>query len=142
MRTTSRASWADAPSPSAGALHERLAALGYLSEPAAFDPAALLEHLHSAGEWFLALGVRRLSAEDARRTLELGYPPRSPWFSRMRRQGLPPASLLIRRIEVVLLGALGRLRAAADWGAIAAEHWAEDPPSTPLGRGDCPTFCV
>jgi hypothetical protein len=52
----------------------------------------------------------------------------------MRRQGLPPASLLIRRIEVVLLAALGRLRAAADWGAIAAEHWAEDPPSTPLGR--------
>jgi hypothetical protein len=118
----------------AGALHERLAALGYLPEPAAFDPAALLEHLQSAGEWFLASGVRRLSTEDARRTLELGYPPRSPWFSQMRQQNLPPASLLIRRIEVVLLAALGRLRAAADWGAIAAEYWAADPPSTPLGR--------
>jgi hypothetical protein len=110
----------------AGALHERLAALGYLSEPAAFDPAALLEHLHSAGEWFLAPGVRRLSAEDARRTLELGDPPRSPWFSQTRRQGLPPASLLIRRIEVV---PAGRTRAAARRGRLGSDR------RRVLGRG-------
>jgi hypothetical protein len=118
----------------ADALHERLSTLGYLPEPETFDPAALLEHLHAAGEWFLAPGIRRLDPEDAHRTLELGYPPRSPWFAQMRRQRLPPPTLLLRRTEAVLLFALGQLRAAADWAAIAAEYWAGSSPSTTLGR--------
>jgi hypothetical protein len=118
----------------ADALHAGLSALGYLPEPAKFDGADLLEHLYTAGEWLLAPGVRRLSPEDARRTLELGYPPRSPWLSQMRRQRLPAATLVLRRMEAVLLRTLGQLGAAADWGAIAAEYWAGSPPSTALGR--------
>jgi hypothetical protein len=78
--------------------------------------------------------VRRLSAEDVRRTLELGYPLRSPWLSQMRRQRPAVATLVLRRIEAVLLCTLRRLGAAADWGAIAAEYWAGSPPSTALGR--------
>jgi hypothetical protein len=118
----------------ADALHAGLSALGYLPEPAEFDSADLLEHLYTASAWLLAPGVRRLSAEDASRTLELGYPPRSPWFSQMRRQRPPTATLVLRRMEAVLLCTLGRLGAAADWGAIAAEYWADSPPSTALGR--------
>ncbi|MCW3063001.1 MAG: AarF/ABC1/UbiB kinase family protein [Solirubrobacterales bacterium] len=118
----------------ADALHAGLSALGYLPEPERFDRTALLEHLHTAGEWFLAPGVRRLDSEDVRRTLELGYPPRSPWFSQMRRQRLPPPTLLLRRMEAVVLATLGQLRAAADWGTISAEYWAGSSPSTPLGR--------
>jgi hypothetical protein len=118
----------------ADALHAALSALGYLPEPAEFVAADLLEHLYTAGEWLLAPGVRRLSAEDVRRTLELGYPPRSPWFSQMRRQRPPAATLVLRRMEAVLLRTLGQLDAAADWGAIAAEYWAGSPPSTALGR--------
>jgi predicted unusual protein kinase regulating ubiquinone biosynthesis (AarF/ABC1/UbiB family) len=118
------------------ALHDSMAGLGYLPEPEAFDPAALLRHLETAGEWFLASGFRRLGPEDVQRTLELGYPPRSPWFSQMRRQRMPPPTLLLRRMEAVLLTTLGELGAGADWGAIAAEHWAGDPPSTALGRED------
>ena len=118
----------------ADALHAGLSALGYLPEPAQFDGADLLEQLYTAGEWLLAPGVRRLSAEDVRRTLELGYPPRSPWFSQMRRQRPAAATLVLRRMEAVLLRTLGQLGAAADWGAIAAEYWAGTPPSTLLGR--------
>lgn len=116
------------------ALHDRLSALGYLPEPAAFDRAALLEHLHTAGAWLFSGGARRLNREDVRRTMDLGYPPRSPWFSQMRRQRLPPATLLLRRMEAVLMSTLGELRAAADWASIAAEYWAGHPPSTALGR--------
>jgi ABC1 atypical kinase-like domain len=118
----------------ADALHAGLSALGYLPEPERFDRSALLEHLHTAGEWFVAPGVRRLDPEDVRRTLELGYPPRSPWFSQMRRQRLPPSTLLLRRMEAVVLATLGQLRAAADWGTISAEYWAGSSPSTALGR--------
>jgi predicted unusual protein kinase regulating ubiquinone biosynthesis (AarF/ABC1/UbiB family) len=119
-----------------GALQDGLAALGYLPESEAFDAAALLEHLQTAGGWFLVPGVRRLDSDYARRTLELGYPPRSPWFPQMRRQRMPAPTLLLRRMEVVVLSALGELRAAADWGAIAAEHWRAQSPSTALGRED------
>jgi predicted unusual protein kinase regulating ubiquinone biosynthesis (AarF/ABC1/UbiB family) len=117
-------------------VHDGLETLGYLPEPEAFDPEALLEYLAAAGEWMLARGSRRLDRDDVGRTLQLGYPPRSPWFALMRRLRLPPPTLLLRRMEVQVLSVLGELGAGADWGAIAAEHYAAEPASTELGRED------
>ena len=70
-------------------VHDGLARLSYLPDPHAVDPDALLEHLAAAGEWLLAPGFRRLGPEDVDRTVELGYPPRSPWFAQMRRLSIP-----------------------------------------------------
>jgi predicted unusual protein kinase regulating ubiquinone biosynthesis (AarF/ABC1/UbiB family) len=120
----------------AQAVHDGLSALGYLPEPEAFDPAALLEHLATAGEWMLAPGFRRLDPGYVARILELGYPPRSPWFAQMRRMSVAPPTLLLRRMELQVLSVLGELRAGADWGAIAAEHHTPGPASTALGRED------
>ena len=39
-----------------------------------------------------------------------------------------------------MLSLLGELRAAGDWAMIAAEHWAGQPPHTPLGREDAVFF--
>ena len=122
------------------AVHNALAQLGYLTKAAYCDPVALLEHLATAGEWFLAPGFRRIDPDYVRRTVELGYPPRSPWFSVMRRLTMPPPTLLLRRMEVQMLSLLGQLCAGGDWAAIAAEHWAQLPPSTPLGREDTAFF--
>ncbi|HUA46904.1 MAG TPA: AarF/ABC1/UbiB kinase family protein [Solirubrobacteraceae bacterium] len=122
------------------AVHDALGRLGYLVKSESYDPAGLLEHLATAGEWFLGQGFRRIDPVYVRRTLELGYPPRSPWLSVMRRLTLPPRTLLLRRMEVQMLSLLGELRAGGDWAAIAAEHWAEKPPSTPLGREDTAFF--
>ena len=114
--------------------------LGYLAEAQSYDPAALLEHLATAGEWLLAKGFRRIDPGYVRRTLEAGYPPRSPWISVLRRMTFPPRTLLLRRMEVQMLSLLGELRAGGDWAAIAAEHWADQPRSTPLGREDAAFF--
>jgi hypothetical protein len=38
-------------------------------------------------------------------------------------------------MELQMLSLLGELRAGGDWAAIAAEHWANQPPSTLLGPG-------
>ena len=105
------------------AVHGALARLGYLGEADSYDPSALLEHLATAGEWFLAQGFRRIDPDYVRRTLEIGYPPRSPWFSVMRRMMLAPPTLLLRRIEVQMLSLLGELHAGGDWSAVAAEYW-------------------
>ncbi len=114
-------------------VHDGLSSLGYLPEPESFDRDALLEHLATAGEWRLAPGVRRIEPEDVSHTLELGYPPRSPYFALMRRLSMPPATLLLRRMEVQVLMLLGDFRAEADWGAITAEHHSGKPVSTALG---------
>jgi hypothetical protein len=117
-------------------VHDGLSRLSYLPDPDAVDPDALLEHLAAAGEWLLAPGFRRLGPEDVDRTVELGYPPRSPWFGQMRRMSLPAPALLLRRMELQVLSVLGDLRAGADWGALAAEHHAAATVSTALGRED------
>jgi predicted unusual protein kinase regulating ubiquinone biosynthesis (AarF/ABC1/UbiB family) len=122
------------------AVHAALEHLGYLANTQSSDPAALLEHLATAGEWLLTKGFRRIDPGYVGRTLELGYPPRSPWISVLRHLTLPPRTLLLRRMEVQMLSLLGDLRAGGDWPAIAAEHWAHQPPSTPLGREDAAFF--
>jgi predicted unusual protein kinase regulating ubiquinone biosynthesis (AarF/ABC1/UbiB family) len=117
-------------------VHDGLARLGYLPEPDAVEPEALLEHLAAAGAWLLAPGFRRLGPDDVDRVVALGYPPRSPWFAQMRLLSVPAPTLLLRRMELQLLSVLGDLRAGADWGALAAEHHAGATPSTALGRED------
>jgi len=114
--------------------HRSMAQLGYLPEPDGFDPERILGQLATAGEWYFTPGQRRLDPEYVRRLVELGTTPRSPYFDQMRRQTLPPAALLMRRMEGLLLAALGELRASADWGVLAREYYAGRPTSTPLGR--------
>ncbi len=121
-------------------VHDGLSRLSYLPDPGTVDPDALLEHLAPAGEWLLAPGFRRLGPVDVDRTVELGYPPRSPWFAQMRRLSMPAPTLLLRRMELQVLSVLAHLRAGADWGALAAEHHAAEPPSTGLGREDAAFF--
>jgi hypothetical protein len=122
------------------AVHHALGHLGYLVEDQSYDSAALLEWLATAAEWLLAEGSRRIDPAYVHRTFESGYPPHSPWFSTLRRLTFPPPTLLLRRMEIQMLSLLGDLRAAGDWATIAAEHWADQPPQTPLGREDAAFF--
>ena len=117
-------------------VHDGLSSLGYLPDPAAFDPDALLTHLATAGGWMIAPGFRRIDPGYVSRTLALGYPPRSPHFAAMRRMNMPPATLLLRRMELQVLALLGESRSGADWGVIADEYRTGGGPSTPLGRED------
>jgi predicted unusual protein kinase regulating ubiquinone biosynthesis (AarF/ABC1/UbiB family) len=117
-------------------VHDGLSSLGYLPDPGAFDPGALLEHLGTAGEWMIAPGFRRIDAEYAGRIFEAGYPPHSPHFASMRRMRLPPPTLLLRRMELQVLALLGALNAGGDWGAIAAEYDSNHAASTALGQED------
>ena len=117
-------------------VHDGLASLGYLPKPGSVDRDALLEHLATGGEWMLARGFRRIDPAYVAHILELGYPPRSPYFRLMRRMTIPPATLLLRRMEIQLLSLLGEFHAGADWGAIAAEHHSGTPASTDVGRAE------
>jgi len=120
----------------AAEVHATMTALGYLPDPASFDADRLFDQIATAGAWFFVPGFRRLDPEYVRHTMELSGSPRSPYFEEMRRQTLPPQALLLRRMEGLLFSVLGELRAGADWGLLAREYIAGDPPHTPLGERD------
>jgi predicted unusual protein kinase regulating ubiquinone biosynthesis (AarF/ABC1/UbiB family) len=114
-------------------VHRRMGELGYLPDPDAFKADRILDQLRTAGEWYFTTGFRRLDPEYVRNAMELSSSPRSPFFDEMRRQTIPPQALLLRRMEGLLFGVLGELRAGADWGTLALEYIADEPPSTELG---------
>jgi predicted unusual protein kinase regulating ubiquinone biosynthesis (AarF/ABC1/UbiB family) len=118
----------------ADTVHDWMGRLGYLPDPDDFHPERVLEQLATAGEWYFTTGFRRLDPEYVRSSMEISSSPRSPFFDEMRRQTIPPQALLLRRMEGLLFGVLGELRAGADWGRLALEYIADEPPSTELGR--------
>ena len=120
----------------AAEVHRHLAELGYLPDPDAFDPDRVLGQLASAGEWYFNRGFRRLDPEYVRASMEQSGSPASEYFEEMRRQTIPPQALLLRRMEGLLFSVLGELRAGADWGTLALEYIADEPPSTELGRAE------
>ncbi len=118
----------------AEAVHGLMAELGYLPDPDRFDAEALLDQVHTGARWLFEPGFRRLDPEYARELIEMGGSPRSPHYEAMKRQTMPPASLLMRRQEGLVFVTLAELRAGADWARIAREYLAGEPPSTELGR--------
>jgi predicted unusual protein kinase regulating ubiquinone biosynthesis (AarF/ABC1/UbiB family) len=118
----------------AACVHELMSELGYLPDPDEFDPDELLDQVFMGARWLFEPGFRRLDPDYARELIELGGSPRSPHYEAMKRQTLPPASLLMRRQEGLVFITLADLRAGADWARIAAEYMAGESPSTELGR--------
>ena len=121
----------------ADAVHASLSALGYLPDPASFDPEALLEQVSAMGAWYLEPGERRFTPAYVAELIDSTSGPRSPWFEQMRLQTIPPQALLLRRMEGLVFATLGEVRAAADWNAIAREFYLDAPPTTRArgGRG-------
>jgi len=120
----------------AATVHELMSRLGYLPDPAGFEPEALLGQLASAGEWYFKPEYLRLSPRYVADAIELSSSPKSPYFDLMRRETLPPQALLIRRMEGLVFSTLGELRAGADWSALGREFFAGGEPSTSLGEQD------
>jgi predicted unusual protein kinase regulating ubiquinone biosynthesis (AarF/ABC1/UbiB family) len=117
-------------------VHALLSELGYLPEPDTFDPGELLEQLAAMGAWWLEPGERRLTPKYVADLIDSTTGPRSPYFGLLRRQSLPPQTLLLRRMEGLVLSTLGEVRASADWHAISREYWAGGAPATPLGAAE------
>jgi predicted unusual protein kinase regulating ubiquinone biosynthesis (AarF/ABC1/UbiB family) len=118
------------------ALAEALVASGYVT-PAGedgLDAELALALTRSAIRWYAIPGEHRLSPERRGRRRD---PERE---AAVREQAgrftLPPETMLIRRMHALVAIVLSRLRASADWGAIAAEYLHGEPPATALGHAE------
>jgi predicted unusual protein kinase regulating ubiquinone biosynthesis (AarF/ABC1/UbiB family) len=117
-------------------VHDLMSELGYLPDPAEFDPDALLDQVRGGTEWLFVRGFRRLDPDYAHEMIEMTSSPRSPHYDAMKRQTLPAASLLMRRQEGLVFITLADLRAGADWARIMAEYLSDEPPSTEIGEAE------
>ena len=120
-------------------LHRRLGAMGF------FDPAdgqvtpdAVFDHFHDVTAWYVEDREVTITRELVARVLIDFGDPRSRHWRLMRRETMPPQSMLARRMEALTLGVLGQLEATANWHLIAREWLFDDPPSTELGELERP----
>ena len=80
--------------------------------------------------------VATLTAEYASATARRFVTMQGPFRDIMKWTNLPPAFVVLQRINLGLYAILGRLRATANWRLIAEELWpmTDGAPSTELGR--------
>jgi predicted unusual protein kinase regulating ubiquinone biosynthesis (AarF/ABC1/UbiB family) len=118
----------------AGEVHRVLAAGGFLPEPERVDAQNAFDYVSEAFGWFTTDADIDLTPEMATEAVFQTIDPRSSHFARARHQELPPEHLFVRRMEVMVLAALGHLRATNNWHRIAREWMYGDAPVTELGR--------
>ncbi len=118
----------------AAELHRRLAAMGFF-DPAdeQVTPEAVFDHFHDVTAWYGEDREVTITREVVAQTLIDFGDPRSRHWQLMRRETMPPQSMLARRMEALTLGVLGQLGATANWHRIAREWLFGDAPSTELG---------
>ena len=117
----------------AKALAAALAAGGYVRDA---DGELALKMIRPAIRWYATPGVRALADERRRERDPIDAESEAAFREQAGRFTLPPETMLIRRMHALVAIVLTRLRASADWGAIAAEYLHGEPPATPLGEAE------
>jgi hypothetical protein len=103
-----------------------------LSDEQVAEYASLFWHLVARDEPFT------VTAEYATTFTRRFLFDRESYGDVLRWTTVPPAYVILQRINVGLVALLGRLNATANWRRIAEELWpfTDGPPSTPLGEAE------
>jgi predicted unusual protein kinase regulating ubiquinone biosynthesis (AarF/ABC1/UbiB family) len=116
-------------------LHAQLAAMGFFDpDDDQVPPEAVLAHFRDVTRWYIEDHEVTIDKRYAGEVLIDFGDPRSEHWELMKRETMPPQSMLARRMEALTLGVLGQLEATANWHLIAREWLFGDPPSTELGE--------
>ena len=129
----------------APALKAAVVAGGYLpaGRADAVDADFALGLMRRAIKWYAVPGEHRFSPNHTRRGRERERPDieeRAAIKTQVNQFTVPPESILIRRMHGIVAIVLERLRARADWGAIAAEYLDGATPTTLLGQAEAAFF--
>ena len=82
--------------------------------------------------------VATITPEYASETVRRFFDTGGPYGPIMKAANVPPAFVIIQRINLGLYAIFGQLRATANWRRISEELWpiVGGPPTTELGRQD------
>ncbi len=112
------------------------ARLGVLSDPERFTDEQIRGYFSHFYEFVLEDRDMTVTPEYASESVRRYFDLSSPHIDVMKAANLPPAYVIVQRINLGLMALFGELGATANWRRIAEEiwPWIDGPPSTPMGE--------
>jgi predicted unusual protein kinase regulating ubiquinone biosynthesis (AarF/ABC1/UbiB family) len=109
---------------------------GLLPSGLPFSDADVAEYFSAFYELVRSPEVKRVDGAYASELVRRTFDASGPYGPIMKTANVPPAFVIIQRINLGLVAVLAQLGATANWRLIAEElwPWVHGPPSTPLGR--------
>lgn len=119
-----------------GAYRRVLEEIGMLKGGGAFSDAEVEDYFGHFYEFVLKDEVSTITPEYASDTVRRFFDTSGPYGRIMKAANVPPAFVIIQRINLGLYAIFGQLHATANWRRISEELWpfVNGEPSTALGR--------
>ena len=110
--------------------------IGMLQTGAPFTDAEVEDYFGHFYDFVLRDEVATITSEYASETVRRFFDANGPYGPIMKSANVPPAFVIIQRINLGLYAIFGQLHATANWRRISEELWpfVGGPPSTELGR--------
>lgn len=109
---------------------------GFIRDVTKVTPDRAMAYVREVFWWMAADDDLAMDPDVASEAMIQTVNPTSDYFSEARQQSMPPDYLFVLRMTVMVMAALGELRANANWHRIAREWLYDEPASTPLGELD------
>ena len=109
---------------------------GFLKPGAPISDDQVVDYFGHFYEYLQDDRVSTLDHEFASENVRRVFDATGPHREVMRHANVPPAFVIVQRINLGLFAVLAALGATANWRRLAEEMWpwVEGPPSTPLGE--------
>ena len=122
--------------PDAGAFRRCIEDLDLLRAGEPFSDEQVIDYFGHFYEFVMEDEVSTITAEYASETVRRYFDQRGPYGEIMKAANLPPAFVIIQRINLGLYALFGELNATANWRRLAEEVWpfVDGAPSTPMGE--------
>jgi predicted unusual protein kinase regulating ubiquinone biosynthesis (AarF/ABC1/UbiB family) len=122
--------------PDPAAFRTAVERAGFLQPGAPISDAEAVDYFGHFYEYLQADRVTTLGHEFASENVRRVFDATGPHRVVMRHANVPPAFVIVQRINLGLFAVLAALGATANWRRLAEEMWpwVEGPPSTPLGE--------
>jgi predicted unusual protein kinase regulating ubiquinone biosynthesis (AarF/ABC1/UbiB family) len=122
--------------PDPVAFRRAVEAAGFLKPGAPITDEQVVDYFGHFYDYLQDDGVSTLEHEFASENVRRVFDATGPHREVMRHANVPPAFVIVQRINLGLFAVLASLGATANWRRLAEEQWpwVEGPPSTPLGE--------
>lgn len=110
--------------------------IGLLTPGEPFTDDEVIDYFGHFYEFILHDGQYTITAAYASETVRRFFDQRGPYGEIMKAANLPPAFVIINRINLGLYALFGELNATGNWRRLAEEiwPWTAGPPATPMGE--------
>ncbi len=117
-------------------LLDHLVAGGLITDKSAYTEEGVLQQFDDFSRWHTRDAEVALRPEVATAVMLTTSDPRSPYFSQMRKETLPPDHIFGRRLELLTLAVMSQLRASGNWHRVEREWLYDEPAVTDLGKAE------